>query len=387
MTWSMLVALIALGVAVFALLTAWKNQAALAAYKKRLSRGQHTPAARAAAENDGPPVVVYNPTKKADFDYLKQTLSRVAADASLPEPVWLATTAEDTGTGQTKQAIEMGASVVIAAGGDGTVTEVGAALAGSGVPMGLLPVGTGNLLARNLNLPLDSERDMAVIALTGRDRALDLGHMIVPEQDADAAELAAALKRDHTSAELAKPGDYPFLVIAGVGFDAEIMGGTSSQLKEQIGWLAYVRAAIPAAFAKRMHLTLRVGSGAADETAVVETDARSVMFLNCGEITGGLVLDPDAKPDDGWLELAVLDTRGGIFGWAALASKLGTGMRAPKNKSLSGQIGSMDMHRIREVSVETRTFQQIQADGDAYGYARSVCARIDPAVLRVRVGN
>ncbi|MGV9183078.1 diacylglycerol/lipid kinase family protein [Arcanobacterium canis] len=385
MTWSIVIGLIALGVAVFALLTAWRNQAALAAFKKQLSRGRHTPTPGPHVPLDGPPVVVYNPTKNADFVYLKQTLARVAADASLPEPVWLATTEDDTGTGQTKQALEMGASVVIAAGGDGTVTEVGAALAGTGVPMGLFPLGTGNLLARNLNLPLESERDMAVIALTGRDRALDLGHMIVPEQDDAGGELQAALRRDHTTGELAKPGDYPFLVIAGVGFDAEIMGGTSSQLKDQIGWLAYVKAAIPAAFAKKMHVSLRVGAG--DDTAVVETDARSVMFLNCGEITGGLVLDPDAKPDDGWLELAVLDTRGGIFGWAALAGKLGTGMRAPKNKTLSGQIGSMDMHRVREVSLQTHTFQQIQADGDAYGYARHVCARIDPGALRVRVGN
>lgn len=149
---------------------------------------------------------MYNPTKNADFDYLKTTLARIAADAALPEPVWLPTTADDPGAGQTRQALEMGASVVIAAGGDGTVRNVGEVLAGTGTPLGLLPVGTGNLLARNLSLPFASPHRMALIALTGRESAIDVGWLkIVPHAEPAATEETSAESDGHSGEDSGSP--------------------------------------------------------------------------------------------------------------------------------------------------------------------------------------
>ncbi len=105
---------------------------------------------------------------------------------------------------------------MVAAGGDGTVRVVCAEMAGSGIPVGVIPAGTGNLLARNLGIPL--AHDLALDAiLNGQDRAID---MVRIEGD----ELAPTR----------------FIVMAGLGLDAAIMDGAPDALKAKIGWTAYV---------------------------------------------------------------------------------------------------------------------------------------------------
>src|SRR5690606_20066937 len=89
--------------------------------------------------------------------------------------LWCETTEMDVGQGVTEQALTKGASLVIAAGGDGTVRAVAQGLRGSGVPLGLVPSGTGNLLARNLGLPLGSLETSLTIAFADEEREIDLG--------------------------------------------------------------------------------------------------------------------------------------------------------------------------------------------------------------------
>ena len=109
--------------------------------------------------------VVYNPVKVDDVDAAKQLVASAATRHGWDHPTWIETTAEETGEKQGREAVESGADVVASLGGDGTVRAVASALVGTDAALGLLPGGTGNLLARNLGLPIDSLED-AVAALT-----------------------------------------------------------------------------------------------------------------------------------------------------------------------------------------------------------------------------
>ncbi len=332
--------------------------------------------------NQGPPYIIFNPTKKADWKLIREALARSTHDASLGEPVWLATTADDPGVSQTQAAIKARAAVVIAAGGDGTVRVVAEGLANTGIPMGLMPVGTGNLLTRNLNFPLDDIHELAAIAVTGAPRKIDVGILTVKES----SEPISESKKNH-DVHPAMPGEYAFVVNAGMGLDATIMleADANKKLKEVIGWAAYFKAAMPHILAPKMSATITVGNS----TKPVTTDARTVMFLNCGELVGGLVFDTAAKADDGWMELVVVDTRAGLIGWVDLLRRTGMRSKGIKKVDIPGvpAQGDLDIHRIVEASLDTDKPQPVQVDGDVLGYTDHVHARIIPGALTVRVKN
>ena len=159
--------------------------------------------------------VVVNPVKVPDMDFLRRTISSGLAEAGWPEPIFLETTPEDPGGGMATKAVEEGAELVFACGGDGTVMACVTALAGTGVAMAVLPAGTGNLLAANLGLATDPATGLQV-ALDGGRRKIDVG----------------VLAGDG--------GDRCFAVMAGMGFDAQMLEGTSETAKKRIGWLAYL---------------------------------------------------------------------------------------------------------------------------------------------------
>lgn len=165
--------------------------------------------------------VVINPMKSPGGDF-KSAVHLMCTEEGWGEPLWLETSEEDPGSGQARKAMESGADVVMAAGGDGTVRCVAGALAGTGTPMGIVPLGTGNLLARNLGIvladPLRACRDI----LNGANTKIDV----------------ALATLDHAKER------HLFLVAAGLGYDAAIMADTKDQLKDRVGWLAYVEAGI-----------------------------------------------------------------------------------------------------------------------------------------------
>src|SRR3954454_4669794 len=119
--------------------------------------------------------VVYNPVRVDDLDDTKDTVGKVCAEQGWPEPTWVETTAEETGERQAREAVRAGADVVASLGGDGTVRAVASALVGTDVALGLLPGGTGNLLARNLGLPVGALDDAVRTVVQGRDRSIDVG--------------------------------------------------------------------------------------------------------------------------------------------------------------------------------------------------------------------
>lgn len=399
MGWEQWVAIVALVVAVAGLtlgLVVWR-----ALRRRTPSFSQDDPAPSPGERPTGPPAVVFNPSKGSDGERLRRLVTEVAAESGLPEPLWLETTVEDPGGGQVRTALAGGASVVIAAGGDGTVRAVAEGLAGTGTPMGVLPLGTGNLLARNLDLPLTGYRDMVTTALTGRDRAMDLGWLRIerppaaaePEEDVYREEpgrgvVAPTPAKEEQAPEVragAVPGaeletEHVFLVIGGMGFDAAMVGGADDDLKARIGWFAYFVGGAKHLLGRKIRATLELGDSG--ESAAFQ--ARTVLIANCGRLPGGVVLFPDAQLDDGWLDIAAIDTRGGIIGWADLLRKVvlqGLGVR---RDPLPYSTGSIEFRRAHTLTIRTEEPEHVQVDGDLLGEASVVHARVQHGGLVVR---
>ncbi len=376
MKWALGIAIVALAVAIAALVVAWRTR--LAVWRMEAERSREGPIAITGApqHDSGPVAVVYNPSKKADWQALRAEVDAAAAAAGYPETVWIPTSVEDPGAGQARKALALAPALVIAAGGDGTVRLVAGELAGTGVPLGLLPVGTGNLLARNLDLPLGNRRRLAEIALTGRTRALDMCRLFAPELPAGEREAILG------AGGLVFEGSVPFLVISGIGFDAEVMAGANPNLKSSLGWSAYLVSGIQHLRDRKLRGRIRAGGSS------VEVEARSVMFANCGELAGGFVLAPNARPDDGWLDITVMDTKGGLIGWGDLVRRVslqGIGAAESVAEKVLPEVGSLEIRRSRSITVETETLEQVEADGDLLGFAREVTATVEHGALAVRI--
>lgn len=305
---------------------------------------------------------IANPTKAGMAEVREQAL-RACSIRYLPQPMWLYTTAEDAGEGAARRAIDAGADVVVAIGGDGTVRAVASALAGTDVALGIVPMGTGNIFARNLGLPLGDIPALLRVALEGEDIPMDVGWLDLERGPRGNDECHA------------------FLVMAGAGMDAEMVGGADERLKSRIGWVAYFFAALKHLRAKRMTVEVAV-----DDGDPVEGQIRTVLFANVGRLPGGLVLVPDASAEDGFLDVATLDARAGIVGWTGLFGNVvaqGAGFRQPD--ILKAYAASrIDHARGKKITVYMDHLHPVQADGESLGLARKVTARIDAGALRVR---
>lgn len=256
------------------------------------------------------------------------------------EPLWLETTPEDTGESLAREAVRSGVDLVLASGGDGTVTACVAGVAGTGIPLGVLPCGTGNLLARNLSLPLALDEAL-MVALTGADRRLDVG----------------------------VANGRPFVVMAGIGFDADLLGGASEELKRRAGWAAYVLSALPHLRRRPARVALRADGG-----PPWRRWANGVIVGNVGSLQGNLPLMPRAVPDDGVLDVAVLTARGWTQ-WLRLAADV----------MLRRTTGRLAQLTCRELLVDVSRPRQWQVDGEVAGFTRQLRVSVQPGDLLVRV--
>lgn len=283
------------------------------------------------------PAVVVNPTKFDDLGAVHATLARVCEERGWQAPMFIETTVEDNGTGQATQAIDAGADLVCALGGDGTVRAVAAGLVGTDTPLGLLPGGTGNLLARNLELPLDDLAEAFRVALDGDNRRIDVGtiNVKVPGTTQD------------------QPKDYVFLIMAGVGFDADVMAQAPEDLKAQLGWAAYVVSGLKNLDGPRFGVRLSF-----DGKGEKHRDIRSVIVGNCGRLQGGIDLLPEAEIDDGALDAVVLSPKG-IVGWAGVGASILTKARRGHPR--------VEHHRCEHMVVTLDKGQEVQLDGDPIG--------------------
>lgn len=290
--------------------------------------------------------VIYNPIKITGD--LRDTITARAADAGWAEPLWLETTEDDPGHQMATEARTAEVDLVIAAGGDGTVRVVAGGLAASGIPLGIIPQGTGNLLARNLGIPLDSDAAIEV-ALDGSERSLDI----------------VAISTDDA------PETDRFAVMAGLGLDAAIMSNTDSALKDRIGSLAYVVAA-----AQQLGRRPRGMRVTVDDHATLRRQALICLVGNVGAIQGDVELIPGAEPDDGLLDVVVASPQK-FRHWLGVLTRLFTGKKRDQDR--------IDQLAGRRVVVELDEPEDYQLDGDTIGSCRRLVAEVEPAALMVRV--
>jgi diacylglycerol kinase (ATP) len=311
--------------------------------------------------------VIYNPVK-GHLKKLKNAVEVAENAAGWKKTIWLETSVADAGQGVTREALKKGATVVLAAGGDGTVRAVAEALRNSSVPIALIPVGTGNLLARNLGLTLTNIDEAVHTAFFGNDRRIDLG-------------LAEITRADGESEQ------HVFLVMAGVGLDAKMIALTNPRLKKAVGWLAYVDA-IGRSLPQLKPIKLRFSRDGSPERS---SSAHTVIIGNCGMLPGNLLLMPDAKPDDGMLDIAVLRPQG-PFGWLKVWNKVAWENGVLRKSALGRQIIdlSRDVKDVtyltgRDLRLTVEKPEGFQLDGDEFGELKSVHAWVDAGALDVRV--
>ncbi len=219
-----------------------------------------------------------------------------------------------------------GHRAVFVLGGDGTVMEVVGALARSGIPVGILPGGTGNLVARSLGIPLDVRRAVGAL-LRGRARSMDLG--------------------------MTGQGRY-FAFSAGAGVDARMIAETGAGSKRTFGAAAYALTALRCALLPRSFTVRAVVDG-----EVVERDAAAVMVANSGGVLNDLVtLGPGIRSDDGLLDLCIFSPSGSAqsmaVGWRLLTG------RFDEHPAMLYRAG-------RQFSIECDPPQVYQADGELLG--------------------
>jgi diacylglycerol kinase family enzyme len=311
--------------------------------------------------------IVVNPVK-VDAPALREALAAAEKRWGWAETVWLETTEDDPGTGQAREALERGVDVVIAAGGDGTVRTVAETLQGTGVPLALLPSGTGNLLARNLDLTLDDVENALDSALDGDDRSIDVG----------VAEL--------------RNGDEPirrhsYLVMAGVGIDARMIAATDDDLKARHGWLAYVKA-MGKVLRDKNELRIRYRL---DGAGVHSARAHTVLIGNCGSLPANILLLPDAAVDDGEFDIVILRPEG-FIGWLQIVVKVfwenGVLRRTTVGRRFMGadrEVRAMNYLKGREFVMRLSRPEEVELDGDLFGRASALRTWIDPSSLTVKV--
>jgi diacylglycerol kinase (ATP) len=311
--------------------------------------------------------IVYNPIK-ADLRRLTTLVAAAEQSAGWAPSQWFPTTVEDAGQLVTKTALDQGAAVVLAAGGDGTVRAVAEGLRDSRVPIAIIPCGTGNLLARNLGLSLTDLERAVRTAFTGGDRRIDLGLVVITRADGSAEQ-------------------HVFLVMAGVGLDAKMIALTNPKLKKAVGWLAYIDAgvrALPEVTSVKLHFSI---DGAPERSTSIHT----ILIGNCGSLPGGILLMPDARPDDGILDIAALKPSG-PFGWLKVWNRVtwenGVLRRSAIGRSiidLTADVKDVLYATGRDVRLTVEHPQEVQLDGERFGEAKSVHAWVEPGALTVKV--
>lgn len=313
-----------------------------------------TPLALAA----GPPYVIVarNASRLADPARRAALVARVIAAVEArtgAKPEIRETSSAAGGREVAREAVTTGSDLVVVVGGDGSVCAAAGALAGTSVPLGIVPAGTANHLAAGLEIPRRSERAAALLA-TGRVRAIDIG-LVRLGDDPSAPRL-------------------PFVVIAGIGFDAQAIAATTERRKRSLGVFAYY------AVAAAVGLRVRPFSVRLDVDGVIhETDALVVLVANTGHLIPG-VLGPRRPfvPDDGLLDVLVARGRGPVGGARA-------GLELLLGRRVHTKIGAYGTRfAARRVEVVAPDDLPVEVDGDLVGAGRFV-AEVVPGALRVLV--
>ena len=371
--------------------------------------------------------VVVNPSKPRATAAVRSLLEDELHEAGYAGPVWLETSVSEPGTMQARLALAAGASLVVAAGGDGTVRSVAAGLAGTGAQMGIVPLGTANLAARNLGVPVGDARAAARVVAHGVDLPADLAWVrtepwsdpgALPDptppgdprgradsaaappasppaaaDPADSRQLSAeaaravrtiqrATRRPHQWTRPTLGDEHACMVVAGIGFDAGLVASTRPALKARVGWGAYALAAMENLSSPRMDLVLSL-LDEAGARRVERLRARNLLVANGGRLPAGITLLPQARTDDGLLDVAAIDTVAGLAGWSSLARQVLPPYAAHYSES-GRSLGRVALRRGGEVAVQLSAPALVEVDGDLLAPTQSMRVRIDPGALLIR---
>jgi len=302
--------------------------------------------------------IVWNPTK-IDEDEL-----RAAVDTAFDDDVevlWWETAEDDPGRAMARAAVDADCDVVIAVGGDGTVRVVAEVLAGGDEAprLGIVPRGTGNLLARNLGIPLGSIPKALARVAAGVHRDIDMGWVRRGAEDAETG----------------------FLVMIGFGLDAHMLAETDDGLKDRAGWLAYVEA-MGRAFsaAENAEFTLSLDGG--EERPM---SGHTLLVGNCGAIQGGVTLLPDAVPDDGRLDLLVVSAENAVQ-WAQTLRTIVWDNGIRRLVGGAEETVSIDSaQHLTGTAVRVRLGEPVafEIDGEEAGEVDAFDVRVQPGALRI----
>lgn len=378
--------------------------------------------------------VVVNPSKPRVTAVVRSLLEGELREAGYAGPVWLETSVSEPGTMQARLALAAGARLVVAAGGDGTVRSVAAGLAGTGAQMGIVPLGTANLAARNLGVPVGDTRAAAQVVARGVDLPADLAWVrtepwsdpdVVPDPapagaprgraastpltgpaaaappdsppapvaPADSRQLSAeaaravrtihrATRRAHQWTRPTLGDEHACMVVAGIGFDAGLVASTRPALKARVGWGAYALAAMENLGSPRMDLVLSL-QDEAGARRVERLRARNLLVANGGRLPAGITLLPQARTDDGMLDVAAIDTVAGLAGWSSLARQVLPPYAARYSES-GRSLGRVMLRRGGEVAVRLSAPALVEVDGDLLAPTQGMRVRIDPGALLIR---
>jgi diacylglycerol kinase family enzyme len=262
------------------------------------------------------------------------------------KPEFLITRKAEDGTEAARSSALSGADLVVAAGGDGTVRCCAEGMIDTAVPMGIVPLGTANLLARTLGIP---------------SRAHAALRLALPQ------ETEARTYRDRW-VDLALADGIPFTAMAGMGLDAAVVEAT--RLKHQIGWLAYAVSGAAHLALPPATFTIRL-----DDRAPFTRVARCVVAGNSGLLPGGFSLLPAARPDDGFLDVGILAPAGSL-GWARLAARVLMHSRYEDRQ--------LERFRARRVEITADRPLPREVDGEVIFSGQSFTMELRPRALLVR---
>jgi len=286
--------------------------------------------------------VIVNPSRVRGVDRLARQCQRIAADYGWAPPRIVLTSKTDAGAGMTRSAVESGAELVVCVGGDGTVRECAQSLAGTSVPLAIVPAGSANLTARAVGVPAGLDAALGT-AFGGRDLPVDV----------------------------ATADGKVFTAMAGIGLDAAVVAATPDAVRRLAGWPAYAGAAAGQLLRRPVTFTLRL-----DDGEPITRRARSVTVGNSGALPGGFVILPDARVDDGELDVLIL-APSGLAGWLQLGLRVAVRSRADDRQ--------LERHRARTVEIRAGAELPRQLDGEVIASGRSLTVAVWPAALLVRV--
>jgi len=269
-------------------------------------------------------------------------LRRVLAREGVDDPLWFEVPKSRKAPKQVERALDEGAELLFAWGGDGTVQRCLHVLAGSRTPIAIVPAGTANLLATNLGIPADIE-EAVQIGLGGVRRAIDVGRI----------------------------NGERFGVMAGAGLDAAMIRDADAGLKDKIGRVAYVWTGARNVKAEQFRAKIRI-----DDTGWFDDKASCILVGNVGNLFGGIEAFDDARPDDGELELGVV-TADGLVAWTRtmVRTAVGTTARSP----------FVQVTRARKIEIDFSRKILYQLDGGERETVKSLEIEVEPAAIEVCV--